>query len=149
MTEVEDPPLGTPVTLDIHAMTTGTGLDTVALNPDCITTDIGVTANMNTAETIPDHSTDPPHVIGAPVHIATKETCPTENLHLTAIPLEMTEDLDIAQRDTNTNRPVDPHLHHRHHHGDMGTRGINKLPSMTHHQNTTAQMKVKAIWRMI
>ena len=100
MSEVEDPPLGTPATQDAHAMTTGTGLDTVALDPNCITIDIEVTANMNTTETVPGHSTDPPIAatltIGAPAHTATKEIHLTENVLLTTTPLEMTADLDIA-----------------------------------------------------
>ena len=43
-TEVGDLPLDTPVTPDVHATTTGTDLDSVAPNPDPITTAIGVAA---------------------------------------------------------------------------------------------------------
>ena len=153
MTGVGDPPLGTPVTPDLHAMTTGTDLDSVALDPDLITTDIGITANMNTAGIIPNHSIDlptaVPYVIGAPVYTATTETHPTTDLHPTGIPPKMTAGCDIAPGDINTNQPRDLHQHHRHHLGNMGTKDINRLPSMTHPQNITAQMKVKTTPRMI
>ena len=100
MTEVEDPPLGTPATQDAHAMTKGAGLDIVDLNPNHITIDTEVTANTNTAETAPDHSVDPPTTatpaIGAPAHIAIKEILLIENLLLTATHPEMSADLNIA-----------------------------------------------------
>ena len=52
-------------------MTTGTDLDSVTLDPDPITTAIGVVAAMTLVEVTPDHSTDLPiktsHVTEAPV----------------------------------------------------------------------------------
>ena len=113
-------------------MTKGTGLDTVALNPNHITIDIEVTADMDTAETAPDHSADPPIAAtlttGVPAHTTIEEIHLTENLLLTATPPKMTVDLDIAQRDTTTNQPRDLQLHHRHHPGDMGIEGTIKSP---------------------
>ena len=97
MTGEGDPPLGNLVTPDVHAMTTGTGLDSVALDPDLITMDTGVTADMNTAGTAPGHSIGLPatahHVIGAPAHTTTAETLPTIDHLLATIPPEMTADL--------------------------------------------------------
>ena len=153
MTEVEDPPLGTPATQDAHTMTTGTGLDTVALDPNHITIDIEVTVDMNITKTAPGHSTDPPITatltIGAPAHIATEEIHLIENLPLTTTLLKMTAYLNIAQRDTTTNQPRNLHLHHRHHPRDMGTGDTNKSLSITHHWNITVQTKVQATLRMI
>ena len=60
MTEVGDLPLDIPATPDAHAMTTGTDLDSVALDPNPITTAIGVVAAMTLIEVAPDHSTDLP-----------------------------------------------------------------------------------------
>ena len=149
MTGVGDPPLGDPVTPDVHAMTTGTGLDSVALNPNLITTDIGVIACMNTTGTVPDPSIDlpvtAPCIIGASVHTTTAETLPTADLLLTAIPPKMIADLNIAPDNANTNQPEDHQQQHRHHLGNMKTRNkkINKSSLMIHPQNITAQMKVK------
>ena len=65
---------------------------------------------MSTAGTAQDPSIDlpitAPHVIGAPVHIATAETLPTPDL-LTAIPPETTADLGITPNTANTNQPKD------------------------------------------
>ena len=71
MTGEGDPPLGDPITPDVHAINTGTDLDLVALNPDPVTTTIGVVAAMTLIGVDPDHSTDLPittsHMIEAPV----------------------------------------------------------------------------------
>ena len=109
---------------------------------------------MSIAGTAQDPSTDLPitasHVIGAPVHIATAETLPTPDL-LTAIPPEMTADLNITLNTTNTNQPKDHQQQHEHHLGNMKTRSknINKSSLMIHHQTITVQMKVKVTQRMI
>ena len=74
MTEVGDLPLDAPATPDIHTTTTGTDLDSVAPNPDLVTTAIGVTAARTPIEVTPGHSTDLPattsHVTEAPVPTA-------------------------------------------------------------------------------
>ena len=109
---------------------------------------------MSTAGTAQDPSIDLPitasHVIGAPVHIATAETLPTQDL-LTTIPPEMTADLSITPNTANTNQPKDHQQHHEHHLKNMKTRNknINKLSLTIHHQTITVQMKVKATQRMI
>ena len=109
---------------------------------------------MNTAGTAQDPSIDlpiaAPHVIGAPVHIATAETLHTPDL-LAAIPPEMTADLDITPNTANTNQPKDHQQQHKHHLKNMKTRNKNiyKLSLIIHHQTITVQMKVKATLRMI
>ena len=155
MTGVGDPPLGNPVTPDIHAMTTGIGLDSVALGPNLMTTDTGVIADMTTTGTAPVPSTDlpivAPHVTGAPVHIATAETLPTADLLLTTTPPGIIAGPDIAPDNANTNQPEDQQQQHRHHLKNMKTRNkdITKSQLMTNHQNITAQMKVKPTLKMI
>ena len=109
---------------------------------------------MSTTGTAQDPSIDlpitAPHVIGAPVHIATAETLPTPDL-LATIPPEMTADLGITPNTTNTNQPEDQQQQHEHHLKNMKTRNknINKLSLTIHHQTITVWMKVKATWRMI
>ena len=56
-------PLYITVTPDAHAITTGTDLDSVTLNPDPIAKVIGVVATRILIEVTPDHSTD--------LHVAT------------------------------------------------------------------------------
>ena len=154
MTGVGDPPLGDLVTPDIHAMTTGIGLDSVALSPNLVTTDTGVIANMTTTGTAPVPSTGlsitAPHITGAPVHTATAGTLPTADLLPTATPPETTADLDIAPDNASTNKPED-HQQHRHHLANMktGNRSINRSPLMIHPQNITAQTTVKLTLKMI
>ena len=155
MTAVGDPPLGNPVTLDTHTRTTGIGLDSVALNPNLMTTDTGVIAHMTTVGTIPDPSIDlpvtAPHITGAPVHTATTETLPTADLLPAITPPETTANLDITPDNATTNQPEDHPQQHRHHLKNMKTRNknINKSQLLTHHWNITAQMKVKLTPRMI
>ena len=135
-------------------MTTGTGPDSTALDPVLATTVIEAIANMSTAGTTQDPSIDlpvtAPHIIGAPVHIATTETLPTPDL-LAEIPPETTADLCITPNTANTNQPEDHQQQHDHHLKNAKTRNknINKLSLMIHHQTTTVLMKVKATWRMI
>ena len=109
MTGVGDLPLDITVTLDTHAMTTETDLDSVALDPNPITTAIGVVAARILAEVTPDHSTDLPittsHMTGALVPTAAIMTHLTRNLHLTGIPPEMTADLDTGLGNNTTNQP--------------------------------------------
>ena len=81
MTEVGDLPLDAPAIPDVHTTTTGTDLDSVALNPNPITTAIGVVAVMTLIEVTPDHSTDLPtttsHMTEAPVPTTTIVIHPT------------------------------------------------------------------------
>ena len=155
MTGEGDPPLGNPVTPDIHTTTTGIDLGSVAPNPDLVTTDIGVTAAMNTAGTTPGHSIGLPAVayciIGAPVHTATTEILPTVDHLLTTISPKMIADPDIAPDTANTNQPEDHHQQHRYHLGNIKIRNksINKSPLMILLRNIIAQTKVKLTLRMI
>ena len=107
MTGVEDLPLDITTTPDAHAMTTGTDLDSVALNPDPITTAIGVIAARTLAEVTPDHSTDLPittsHMTGAPVPTAAIAIHLTTDHHLIGTFPEMTADLDIGPGNNITN----------------------------------------------
>ena len=109
---------------------------------------------MNTTGTAQDPSIDLPitahYILGAPVHIATAETLPTPDL-LTAIPPEMTADLNITPNTAHTNQPEDHHQQHEQHLENMKTRNnnINKSSLTIHHQTITVQMKVKATQRMI
>ena len=155
MTGVGDPPLGDLVTPDIHAMTTGIGLDSVAHDPDSVTTDTEVIANMTTTGTTPVPSTDlpiaAPCVTGSPVYTTTTGTLPTADLLFTTTPPKMTAGLNIAPDDANTNKPKDHQQQHRHHLTTMKTRNrnINRLPLTIHPQNITAQMKVRLTPKMI
>ena len=155
MTGVGDPTLGDPVTLDTHAGTAGIGLDSVTLDPNLVTTDTGVIADMTTAGTVPDPSIDLPDaapcITGAPVHTTTAETLPTADLLPTITPPKTTADLNITPDNATTNQPKDHPQQHRHHLENMKTRNknINKSQLTTHHWNITAQMKVKLTPRMI
>ena len=154
MTGEGDPPLGDPVTPDIHATTTGIDLGPVAPDPALVTMDIGVTAAMNTARTTPGHSIGLPttayHIIGAPVHTTTTEILPTVDHLPTAIFPMMTADPDIALDTTNTNQPKDHQQQHRHHLGNMKIRNksINKSPLTILLRNIIAQTRVKPTLRM-
>ena len=136
-------------------MTTGTGLDSVALDPDLKTMGAGVTADMNTAGTTPGHSIGLPiaahHIIGAPAHTATAETLPTIDHLLAAISPEMIADLNIAPDTANTNQPKDHQQQHKHHRENMkiSNKNINKSPLTIHPRNITAQTTVKPTLRMI
>ena len=109
---------------------------------------------MSTARTTQDPSIDLPitasHGIEAPVHIATAETLPTQDL-LTAIPPGTTADPSITPNTTNTNHPEDHQQQHEHHLKNMKTRdrNINKLSLTIHPQTITVWMKMKATQRMI
>ena len=119
MTEVEGLPLDVRATPDAHSMNTGTDLDSVALNPNLITTAIGVVAATTLVGVNPDHSTDLPiaisHVIEAPVPTTTVMTNPTVDLLLTKIPPKMTADLNIDLENNTTNQPEDLYPLNTHH----------------------------------
>ena len=111
-------------------MTTGTDLDSAALNIDPITTAIGVVAARTLIEVAPDHSTDLPiatsHVTEAPVPTAAVMIHPTTDPHLTGTLPEMTADLDIGPGNIITNQTEDLHPLHRHHLGNTRTKDTDK-----------------------
>ena len=129
-------------------MTTGTDLDSVALNPGPVTTAIGVVATMTLIEVTPDHTTDLPvetsHVIEAPVLTTVIVIHLTADRHLTETLPEMTADPDIGPGNIITNQTEDLHPLHGHHPGNTRTEDMNKSKSMTHHRNTIAQMTITA-----
>ena len=145
MANVGDLPLDTPATPDIHAMTIGTDLDSVTLNLDPATTAIGVIATTTLIEVAPSHSTDLPtttsHMTEAPAPTtAAIMIHPTADPHLTGTLPGMTADPDTGPGNIITNQTEDLHPLHGHHPGDTKTENTNKSQSMTHHQNTIAQM---------
>ena len=158
-TGLTDVPLDIIVTLDItvipdtHHITTGTGLDSVALDLAPVTSAIGVVAAMTLAKVTPDHPTDlhitTSHVTGAPVPPATIATHLTADLHLIGILPEMTADLNIGPGNNITNQTQDLHPLHRYLLGNIRTKDTNKSQLTTHHQSTTAQMTMKATQTMI
>ena len=134
-------------------MNTGTDLYSVALNPNPITTILGVVAAMTPIGVDPDHSTDLPittsHVIEAPVPTAPVTTHPATNLPLTGIPPKMTADLSIDPENSTTNQPEDLHPLHTLHPGNLRRGNINRSQSMTHHRNTVTQMTMTVTPMMI
>ena len=153
MTEVGGLLLDITAIPDAHASNTGTDLDSVTLDPNLVTTAIGVVAATTLVEVDPDHSTDLPiatsHMIEAPVPTAAVMTHPTTDLLPTGIPPEMTADLDVDPENYTTNQLEDLHPLHTHHPGDLRTGNINRSQLMTHHQNTRAQMTMTATRMMI
>ena len=152
-TGVGDLPLDITATPDAHAMTTGTDLDSVALNPNPITTAIGVAAARTLIEVSPDPSTDLPvatsHVTEAPVPTAAITIHLTTDPHLTGTLPKMTADLDIGPGNHITNQTEVLHPLHRHHLGNTGIKDTNKSQLTAHHQNTTALMTMTATQMMI
>ena len=115
---------------DAHAMTTGTDLDSVTLNPALMTTAIGVVAARTIAEVTPDHSTGLPittsHMTGALAPTTTAATHLTTDLHLTEIPPKMTAGLNIDLGNNTINQPKDLHQLHIHHLGNLRTGDTNR-----------------------
>ena len=150
MTEAGGPLPDITVTPVAHAMNTEIDLDSVALDPDPVTTAIGAAATTTLIGVNQDHSTGLPiatsHMIEAPALTAAIATCPTADIPLTGIPPETTADLAIDLENTTTNQP-----HHLHtlHHGNLRTGNINRSQSMTHHQITVVQMTMTATLMMI
>ena len=134
-------------------MNTEIDLDSVALNPDPVTTAIGAAAAMTLVGVDQDQSTGLPiatsHVIEAPALTTAVMTCPTADIPLTGIPPEITADLTIDLEDTTTNRPEDLHHLHTLHHGNLRTGNINRSQSMTHHRITIVQMTMTVTLIMI
>ena len=136
MTEVGDLPLDATATPDVCAMTTGTDLDSVALDPNPITMVIGVVAARTLVEVTPDHSTDLPittsHMTEAPVPTAAIAIHPTTDPHLTGTLPEMTPDLDIGPGNIITNQAKGLHPLHGHHPGNTRTKDTshNQRPTI-------------------
>ena len=128
----------------VHVMNTETGLDSVAPDPNPMTTAIGVDQG---------HSTGLPnaifHMTEAQAPTTAVMTHPTTDIPLTGMPPEMTADLAIDLENTTTNWPEDLHHLHTLHHGSLMIGNINKSQSMTHHQITMVQMTMKATLMMI
>ena len=144
MTEVGGLPLDAPATPDTHTTTAGTDLDSVARDPNPVTTAIGVAAAKTLVEVTPDHSTDLPtttsHVTEAQVPTAAIMIHPITDPHLTGTLPEMTANLAIGRGNIITNQSEDCHPLHGHHLGNTRTEDTNKSQLMTHHWNTIAQM---------
>ena len=134
-------------------MNTETDLDSVALDPDPVTTAIEATATTTHTGVNLGHSTDLPgaisHMIEAPAPTTTIMTHPTTDIPLTGMPPEMTADLAIDQENTTTNQPEDPNHLHTLHHGSLRTENINKSQSTTHHWITIVQMTTTVTLMMI
>ena len=148
MTEAVGPLPDITVTPVAHAMNTEIDLDSVALDPDPMTTAIGAAAATSLVGVDQDHSTGLPiatsHMIEAPALTAAIMTHPT-----VGIPPQMIADLAIDPENTTTNWPKDLHHLHTLHHGNLRTGNINRSQSMTHHQITIVQMTTTATLMMI
>ena len=141
------------VTPATHAMNTEIDLDSVALDPNPMTTATGAAATTTPIRVNQDHSTGLPiatsPVIEAPVLTATIMTHPTTGTPLTRIPPEMTADPTIDPENTTTNWPKNLHHLHTLHHGNLRTGNINRSQSTTHCQTTIVQMTTTATLMMI
>ena len=153
MTEPGGPLPDITVTPATHAMNTEIDLDSVALNPNPVTTATGAAATMTPIGVDQDHSTGPPvttsPMIEAPALTTTVVTHPTTDIPLTGIPPEMTADLTIDPENTTTNWPEDLHHLYTLHHGSLRTGNINRSQSMTHHWITIVQMTITVTLMMI
>ena len=153
MTGVGDLPLDITAMPDTHAMTSGTDPDSVALDPNPVTTAIGVVATRTLVEATPDHSTDLPvtisHVTEAPVSTATVVIHLTADPHLIGTLHEKRVDPNIGPGNHITNQTEVPHPLHGLHLGNTRTGDTNTSQLMTHHQNTTAQVTMTATQMMI
>ena len=151
MTETGGPLPDITGTLATHIMNTEIDLDTVALDPNPVTTAIGAAATMTHAGANQDHSTDllvaTSHVIEAPALTATIVIHPTADIP--EMPPETTADFTIDPENTTTNQPKDLHHLHTLHHGNLRTGNINKSQSTTHCQITIVQMIATATLMMI
>ena len=144
MTGVGGLPLDAPATPDVQTTTTGTDLDSVTLNPDPVTTAIGVAAARTLTEVAPGHSADLPtttsYMTEAPVCTTVIVIHPTADPHLTGTLPGMTADPNIGPGNIIPNQTKDLHPLHGHHLGNTRTEDTNKSQSITYHQNTIAQM---------
>ena len=137
----------------IHVMNTEIVLDSVALNPDSVTTVIGATATTTHVGANQGHLTGLPnaisHVTEAPAPTTAVMTHPITDIPVAEIPPKMTADLTIDPENTTTNWPEDPHHPHTLHHGSQRSENINKSQLTTHCQITITQMMMTATLMMI
>ena len=123
-------------------MNTEIDLDSVALDPEPMTTAIEAAAATTHIEVNQDHSTGlltaTPHIIEALALTATIMIHPTADIP--RMPPEITADLDKDPENTTTNWPKTLHPLHTLLHGSLGTGNINRSQSMTHCQITIVQM---------
>ena len=137
----------------IHVKNTETDQDSVALDPNPVTTAIGATAAMTHIGATQGHFTGLPdaisHVIEAPVPTTAIVTHPTVDIPIAGIPPEITGDLTIDPENTTTNQPEDPHHPHTLHHGSLKTENINKSQLTTHCWITITQKTTTVTLMMI
>ena len=114
-------------------------LDTVALDPDPVTTATGAAAATIPIGVNPDHSigllTAISHEIEAPVPITATVIHPTVDNPPIGMPPKIIADLATTPEGNITNHPEDPH-------GSLKTESINKSQSTTHHLIIIVQMTV-------
>ena len=118
-------------------MTIETGTDSVDLNPDHITLDIGVTVVVILTEAILDHFIDlhaiAPCITGVPAHTATAVTHHIANPHCADISPEMTVDPECISPIGSTTNPLKDHLPvHTQHPGSLRIEGTYRLQLMIH-----------------
>ena len=134
-------------------MNTEIDLDSVALNPNPMTTVMGAAAAMTPIGVNQDHSIGLPiatsHMIEAPALTAAIVTHPTADIPLTGIPPKMTADLTIDPENTTTNWPEDLHHLHTLHHGNLRTGNINRSQWTTCCWITIVQMTMTVTLMMI
>ena len=125
----------------------------MTLDPNPVTTAIGVVATRTLIEVTPDHSTDLPiatsHTTEAPVPTTTIRIHLTADPHLIGTLPEMTADPNIGPGNHITNQTEVLHPLHGHHLGNTRTKDTNKSQLTTHHWNTTAQMTMTVTQMMI
>ena len=153
MTEAGGPLPEITVTPAAHVVNTEIDLDSVALDPNPVTTGIGAAAAMTPIGVNQDHSTGLPittsPMIEAPALTTAIMTHPTAGTSLTGMPPETTADLTIDLENTTANRPKDLHHLHIWHHGNLGTGNINRSQSITHCWITIVQMTMTVTLMMI
>ena len=151
MTEAEGLLPGIIVTPGTHIMNTEIDLDSVALDPEPMTTAIGAAATMTHVGVNQDHSTGllatTSHVIEAPALTATIVIHSTADIP--GMPPGITADLTKDPENTTTNWPKTLHDLYTLHHGSLRTGNINRSQSTTHRQITIFQMIPIATLMMI
>ena len=125
-------------------MNTETDRDSIALDPEPVTTAIGATATTTLIGANQGHFTGLPNIIShmteAPAPTTAIMTHPTADIPIAEIPPEMTAGLAIDPENTTTDGPEDLHHPHTQHRGSLRTENINKSQLMTHHQIIMTQM---------
>ena len=134
-------------------MNTETDQDSVALDPDPMTTAIGATATTTLIGANQGHFTGLPNVISHVTEATAPTTAivthPTTDIPIAGIPPEMTAGLAIDPENTTTNWPENLHHPHTLHRGSLRTENINKSQLMTHHWIIMTQTTMTATLMMI